>query len=163
MNNEWLFILQDNSRLRPSTPKHLDDTSSRSNDSPTSSSPSQQTSLRVFRNISSKHQPQSELLLRNNNSIQRSESSRMSPSPSPPRSSSPSHFDEANNRMNNSPLDFTSKKVYKWSNRSTTRWNNNNLTYMKQWASSNLLIIDLTDIAIDQYVIWRKEPWFRWY
>ena len=159
MNDEWLSKLQDISRLRPSSPKHLDETTARSNDSPPSSSPSQQTSLRVFRNISSKHQPQSELLLRNNNSIQRSESSRMSPSPSPPRSSSPSHFDEVNNRMNNSPLDFTSKKV----NQLNNSWNNaTSFNNLYKTMKSNLLIVVLIDTAIDQYVIWRKEHWLRW-
>ena len=110
------LILQDISRLRSSSPinksKPNDDSFKReSTNSPPSSSPSQQTSLRVFRNMNKQQQP-NEQLLRNNNSIQRSETStRCSPSPSPPGSSSPSHAEESDRHINNSPLDFTSKKV----------------------------------------------------
>ena len=111
------LIQQDVSRLRPISPmnkskSHDNPLKRESTNSPPSCSPSQQTSLRVFRNINSKQQQQpNEQLLRNNNSIQRSETSRCSPSPSPPGSSSPTHVEDSDQRMNNSPLDFTSKKV----------------------------------------------------
>ena len=72
-----------------------------------SSSQSQQTSLRVFRNLGSKQQSTHQHL-RNNNSIQRS-SARSSPTPSPPETSF--QEDESESTRNNSPLDFTSKKV----------------------------------------------------
>ena len=117
------FLIQQNiSRGRPLSPTNKAKTTMKSSDaslkfetsntnvSSPSVSPSQQTSLRVFRNINSKQQQPTEQLLRNNNSIQRSET-RCSPSPSPPESSSPSHLEESDSRINNSPLDFTSKKV----------------------------------------------------
>ena len=72
-----------------------------------SSIQSHQTSLRVFRNLGSKQQSTNQHL-RNNNSIQRS-SARSSPTPSPPETSF--QEDESESTRNNSPLDFTSKKV----------------------------------------------------
>ena len=72
-----------------------------------SSSQNHQSSLRVFRNLGSKQQS-AQQHLRNNNSIQRS-STRSSPTPSPPETSF--HEDESESTRNNSPLDFTSKKV----------------------------------------------------
>ena len=117
------LIQQDVSRLRPTSPmnkskSHDNPKKRESNNSPSPCSPSQQTSLRVFRNINSKQQQQpNEQLLRNNNSIQRSETSRCSPSPSPTGSSSPSHIEDSDHRINNSPLDFTSKKVSRYNPR----------------------------------------------
>ena len=72
-----------------------------------SGSPNNQSSLRVFRNLSSK-QPQTQQILKNNNNNQRS-SSRTASSPSSPDTSSP--LREQDNIISNSPLDFTSKKV----------------------------------------------------
>ena len=71
-----------------------------------SSSSNHQSSLRVFRNVSSKQQP-TEQLLRNNNGIQRSTKS---DTPSPTSEETPSLERGADSDINK-PLDFTSKKV----------------------------------------------------
>ena len=117
----FLFLQQNLCRSRPQSPSYNPNKVTNSSSASTppkmvspipissniSGSPNNQSSLRVFRNLSSK-QPQTQQILKNNNNNQRS-SSRTASSPSSPDTSSP--LREPDNIINNSPLDFTSKKV----------------------------------------------------